>query len=261
MSLLLYLCHFIALPFPAQPFVVVWIGIRSNVNWLPVHKISGALANVKNAQFCRKTKVQKKTKSEFSCRDVFTACENDLCACAQTQQKKNKKNRIAKKKHKPSVSFAAIHSLDFGTPWHDEQTRLWNGIALPVFNSSCNSVLSRGTCDELSTSNKANGNTLGPFRCNGASLRAIISRNFFGNPGDGYNSISDANIKCVIAASRAIFRPTFTGYSSFFCVLYNWLELTLANGGSTEQLNGKSNTLLCFGTYLKETNETNEHIK
>lgn len=162
-----------------------------------------------------------------------------------------KMNYARHEKHIPSVSFAAIHSFDLGTPWHDEHTRLWNGIALPVFSSSCNSVLSRGTCDALSTSNKDNGNTLGLVRCNGASLRATISRNFLAKPGFGYNSMSLANMKCVIAASRAMFRPTFTGYSSFFCVLYNWLALTLAYGGSIEQLNGTSNILSYFGTCSK----------
>lgn len=125
-----------------------------------------------------------------------------------------------KKVYKPSVSLAAIHSLLLGTPWHDEHTRLWNGIALPAFSSSCNSVLSRGTCNALSTSNNDNGKTRGFLRCSGASLRAIISRNFFGKFGVGYNSMSLAKMKCVIAASRAMFRPTFTGYNSFFCVLY-----------------------------------------
>lgn len=89
---------------------------------------------------------------------------------------------------------------------------------------------------------------LGFFRCNGSSLRAIISRNFLTNPGLGYNSISLANKKCVIAASRAMLRPTFTGYSSFFCVLYKWLALTLANGGATVQLYGVARTLLWIGT-------------
>lgn len=155
------------------------------------------------------------------------------------------------KKNVPSVSLAVIHSLDFGTPWHDEQTRLWNGIALPVRSNSCNSVLSRGTCDALSTSNIDNGNTRGLLRCMVLSLRAIISKNFFVNPGFGYSSISLAKIKCVIAASRAMFRPTLTGYKSFFCVLYNELALTLANGGGAEQLNGVSRTLLDFGTCVR----------
>lgn len=52
-----------------------------------------------------------------------------------------------------------------------------------------------------------------------------------------------------------IFRPTFTGYNSFFCVLYNWLALTFAYAGCAEQLNGKSNTLSCFGTYSKKNDK------
>lgn len=60
----------------------------------------------------------------------------------------------------PSVSLADIHSFDFGTPWQLEHTLLWNGIALPFLNNSCNSVLSRGTGDDLSTSNIDKGNTL-----------------------------------------------------------------------------------------------------
>lgn len=107
--------------------------------------------------------------------------------------------------------------------------------------------MSRGTCNALSTSNNDNGKTRGFFRCNGASLRAIISRNFFGKFGVGYNSMSLAKIKCVIAASRAIFRPTFTGYSNFFCVLYNW-PVTFPYAGMVEQLNGIPKTLSCFRT-------------
>lgn len=160
----------------------------------------------------------------------------------------------------PSVSLAAIHSFDFGTPWQLEHTRLWNGIALPVFNNSCSSVLSRGTCDAASTSNIDNGNTFGFFRCNGASLRAIISRNFRVKPGLGYNSISLANMKCVIAASRAILRPTFTGYNNFFWVLYSWFEVTLENGDGDEQLYGKSITLSYLGTCMnhKQTQKKNK---
>lgn len=184
-----------------------------------------------------------------------TVCENDLCQRKMNEKRAEMKYQNEKKKHKPSVSFAAIHSFDLGTPWHDEQTRLWNGIALPAFSNSCSSVLSRGTCNALSTSNSDSGNTLGFFRCSGASLRAIISRNFFAKPGVGYSSMSLANMKWVCAASRAIFLPTFTGYSNFFCVLYNWLALTLAYGGSIEQLNGISNILSCFGTCSKAREE------
>lgn len=60
---------------------------------------------------------------------------------------------------------------------------------------------------------------LGFLRLKGASFLAIISKNFLTNPGLGYNSISLAKIKCVMDASRATFRPTLTGYNSFFCDL------------------------------------------
>lgn len=60
----------------------------------------------------------------------------------------------------PSVSLAAIHSFDLGTPWQLAQTLLWNGMALLFLSNSCSSVLSRGTATELSTSNIDNGNTL-----------------------------------------------------------------------------------------------------
>lgn len=77
---------------------------------------------------------------------------------------------------------------------------------------------------------------LGLLRRNGASFLAIISRNFRTSPGFGYNSISLAKIKCVMAASRAMFLPTFTGYSSFFCVLYKTVDDMLKNGGFKVQL-------------------------
>lgn len=60
----------------------------------------------------------------------------------------------------PSVSLAAIHSFDFGTPWHAAQTLEWNFIAFPFLRSSCSSVLSFGTATDPSTSNNESGNTL-----------------------------------------------------------------------------------------------------
>lgn len=79
---------------------------------------------------------------------------------------------------------------------------------------------------------------LGAFLWRGLSFLAIISKNLWTNWGLGYNSISLARTKCVSAASRAIFLPTFTGYNNFFCVLYNCCELTLTYGDGNEQLNG-----------------------
>lgn len=149
----------------------------------------------------------------------------------------------------PSVSFDATHSLKLGVLWHFAQTRLWNGIALVFLSSSWSSVLSRGTVTELSTSKINNGKTLkinkcttvieivnqcyrcalnlGFFRSSGASFLAIISKNFRTRPGLGYNSISEAKIKCVNAASRAIFLPTLTGYRRSFCALYSCADETL----------------------------------
>lgn len=84
-------------------------------------------------------------------------------------------------------------------------------MALPVRRLSCSSVLSCGTGIAPSISNTGSTKTRGFLRCNGASLRAIMSKNLRGMPGFGYSSMSQASKKCVMAASRAMFRPTLTG--------------------------------------------------
>lgn len=127
--------HLIALPLPAQPLVVVRVGVCTDVDRLPMNKVSGPFTDVENAE-------------------IYEYIINIVKSISR------KLNSAQIIQVSPSVSLAAIHSFDFGTPWQLAQTRLWNGIALFTLNSSWSSVLSRGTATELSTSKIESGNTL-----------------------------------------------------------------------------------------------------
>lgn len=72
-----------------------------------------------------------------------------------------------------------------------------------------------------STSKILIGKTLGLLDVfSGFAFLAIIFKNLGIKFGLGYNSISDANIKCVRAASLAMFLATFTGYNRLFSFMY-----------------------------------------
>lgn len=122
----------------------------------------------------------------------------------------------------PPVSLVAIHLSASGSRWHLEHKSLWKWKISRFLNSSCNSVFVHGTWDDAAASKIESGKTFGLVEFKGGSLRAIISRNFQGNSGLGYNSMSLTNKKWVTAASRAIFRATFIGYGKLFFVLYIW---------------------------------------
>lgn len=53
--------------------------------------------------------------------------------------------------------------------------------------------------------------------------------------------------------SRAMLRPTFTGYSNFFSFLYIFARLTFTHGGPSEQLYVSETIFSDGGTYINDT--------
>lgn len=85
-----------------------------------------------------------------------------------------------------------------------------------------------------STSKMLIGKTLGLVEFKGGACLAIMLRNLGIRLGLGYNSISDGSIKCVRAASLAMFLATFTGYKRSFCFMYVVEAFTMYGGFSVQ---------------------------
>ncbi len=133
----------------------------------------------------------------------------------------------------PSMWWQFTHSLE------------WNWIAVSSFSIFSKAVLFSGTGMPCSTSNVGSTNTLFepdvPLKI-GSSFLAIIPKKLgikpsinralaitylteffiifhYWIPVEGYSSMSDGKIQCVLAAWMAMFLPTLMGYKMWFCFL------------------------------------------